>query len=168
MQNNRQPQTSLPAASGNYEPTEVNIQGIMIFMGILLVTVVVAHLVVTAMCRRFARHLTRADAQIMRGQVIPSVAASRVYFPFPREQSSPRTDLRTFRTQEDLELNSYAWIDRKAGIVRIPVDRAMELIAQQGLPVRAGANTDISGPSSLQLQQLRPLQSIPSGQENNQ
>jgi hypothetical protein len=37
---------------------------------------------------------------------------------------------------EDSLLKSYGWIDRERGIVRIPIDRAIEILAQRGLPVR--------------------------------
>ena len=37
--------------------------------------------------------------------------------------------------REDLLLDHYSWIDRSKGTVRIPIERAMELIAQRGLPV---------------------------------
>jgi hypothetical protein len=36
-------------------------------------------------------------------------------------------------------LATYDWVDQKAGTVRIPIDRAMELIAQRGLPMRTQA-----------------------------
>lgn len=100
--------------------------------------------------------------------MVPSVAASRAYFPLPREQVSPQADLQAFRTREEAELNSYGWIDRKAGVVRIPIDRAMDLIIQQGLPVRIGTNANKTGPSSLQLQQQRPIQFTPSGKKETQ
>ncbi len=56
--------------------------------------------------------------------------------PEPRLQPDPLRDLQTMRTEEDALLNSYGWVDRKAGVVRIPVQRALELLAQRGLPAR--------------------------------
>jgi len=56
--------------------------------------------------------------------------------PNPALQPSPRLDLRKWREEEDEAMNSYGWVDRKKGIVRIPVDRAMDLIAQKGLPTK--------------------------------
>jgi hypothetical protein len=56
--------------------------------------------------------------------------------PEPRLQPDPLQDLRALHAQEDAVMNSYGWVDRKAGVVRIPVQRAMELLAQRGLPVR--------------------------------
>lgn len=52
----------------------------------------------------------------------------------PALQRSPATDLIAFRKQEDQELRKLAWIDRNAGIARIPMGDAMKLIAAQGLP----------------------------------
>jgi DNA-binding GntR family transcriptional regulator len=33
-------------------------------------------------------------------------------------------------------LHSYGWVDRDAGIVRIPIERAIEILAERGLPTR--------------------------------
>lgn len=79
----------------------------------------------------------------------------------PRLQLAPDVDLQAFRAREDAELNSYGWIDRTAGVVRIPIDRAMELIAQRGLPARSETNKTELGPSSFDLQQKRPLSPQP-------
>jgi len=57
-------------------------------------------------------------------------------FPAPRLQVVAQQDLAAFRAREDAELHSYGWIDKDAGVVRIPIERAMELIAERGLPVR--------------------------------
>ncbi len=168
MQNSANPQSSGPAPGGGYEPIDVNIKGIMIFMAILVATVIFVQIVITTLSHRFASHAAQMDKRILEQQVVPSVAASRAYFPYPREQVSPRAELQAFRAQEDAELNSYGWIDRKAGVVRIPIDRAMDLISQRGLPVRTGTNDDRTGPSSLQLQQQRPLQFAPPRQEEKQ
>jgi hypothetical protein len=37
--------------------------------------------------------------------------------------------------KEDLLLDHYTWVDKSQGKVRIPIERAMELIVQRGLPV---------------------------------
>ena len=36
-------------------------------------------------------------------------------------------------------LTTYGWMDRNAGIVRLPIERAKELILERGLPVRGAA-----------------------------
>lgn len=56
--------------------------------------------------------------------------------PAPRLQVDAPADLAAMRAQEDQVLGSYGWVDRSEGKVRIPIDRAMDLIARRGLPVR--------------------------------
>lgn len=49
----------------------------------------------------------------------------------PRLQISPRADMAQMRAAEDKLLNNYGWIDKEKGVVRIPVERAMEIYAQR-------------------------------------
>src|SRR5437764_125754 len=56
--------------------------------------------------------------------------------PMPRLQSAPITDLGDMRAAEDQILTGYGWVDQPRGVVRIPIDRAMDLLAQRGLPTR--------------------------------
>ncbi len=65
---------------------------------------------------------------------------ARVLPPAPRLQVEPRAELHAYCEQQDKLLNSYGWADEHNGVVRIPVDRAMELTLQQGLPARAAAD----------------------------
>ena len=70
-------------------------------------------------------------------------------FPEPRLETNERTELHDFRLAEEKKLNEYAWVDKANGQVQIPIDRAMQLIVQRGLPVRpangaAGANNDVN------------------------
>ena len=57
-------------------------------------------------------------------------------FPEPRLQAEPRRELRQFREQEDHWLGTYGWTDKSAGLIRVPIEQAMELLLQRGLPVR--------------------------------
>src|ERR1700736_1250490 len=57
-------------------------------------------------------------------------------FPAPQLEIDERSQLDKIRLDEEQTLSSYDWVDQKAGTVRIPIDRAMDLIAQRGLPVR--------------------------------
>ncbi len=45
------------------------------------------------------------------------------------------------RTKEQQFLNTYQWVDRSTGVARIPLDRALEIIAANGLPKSIGADT---------------------------
>ncbi len=57
-------------------------------------------------------------------------------FPEPRLEEDERTELKDFRLREEERLNSYGWVDEKAGTVHIPIDRAMQLVVERGLLVR--------------------------------
>ena len=57
-------------------------------------------------------------------------------FPDPQLQKTPIADLKAIRAQEDKLLNGYAWVDQPKGVVRIPVERAIEVLAKRGLPSR--------------------------------
>ncbi len=54
----------------------------------------------------------------------------------PHIEEHPASELQALRQQEDMILHNYGWVDKKAGKVRIPIDRAMDLILQRGFPTR--------------------------------
>jgi hypothetical protein len=56
--------------------------------------------------------------------------------PTPRLEVNPTLDLKAFRTSEDQALNSYGWVDQSKGIVHVPIDHAIDMLAQKGLPSR--------------------------------
>lgn len=93
--------------------------------------------------------------QYAREAMRPPAARSAALFPPPRLEAQPALDLQKLRAAEDVHLNSYGWIDRTAGVTHIPIDRAMQLILERGLP-DVGANQ-----TPLQYMQARP-QEIPS------
>jgi hypothetical protein len=51
---------------------------------------------------------------------------------FATLQNTPQDDLRSYRRSKAAELEGYHWVDRGNGVVRIPIERAMELIAAGG------------------------------------
>ncbi|HEY1801092.1 MAG TPA: hypothetical protein VGG46_09180 [Terriglobales bacterium] len=65
-------------------------------------------------------------------------------FPNPRLEENERGQLNGFLTDEEKTLYSYGWADQQAGTVRIPIDRAMDLLVQRGLPVRPESADDSS------------------------
>jgi hypothetical protein len=72
-----------------------------------------------------------------RSQVAASEPAKA--FPQPQLQENEVLDLKAIRAAEDQVLHSYAWIDPEMNVVRIPIDRAMDLLAERGLPSRPPA-----------------------------
>lgn len=79
-------------------------------------------------------------------------------FPQPQLQDTPGALLKRMRAEEARTLNTYGWVDRSNGVVRIPIDLAMDLLLQRGLPVR-GTNGNSVGPSEYDLTTQRRLES---------
>ena len=101
----------------------------------------------------------RSSAQAARPRYYPPIAASPRLFPAtPRTGIASHADLKAFQSREETELNSYGWIDRQAGVARIPIARAMELLAQKKLGLQSNMIAFSAGPSTLELQQQRPAQ----------
>jgi hypothetical protein len=71
--------------------------------------------------------------EVRTGEVNSEVKAR---FPEPRLESDERTEIKDFRLAEERTLNSYGWVNQQAGTVHIPIERAMQLVAERGLPVR--------------------------------
>src|SRR5882762_9281488 len=54
--------------------------------------------------------------------------------PGPRLQPSPPRDMDELRAKDQEALNTYGWVDPSRGVARIPVERAIEIAAEKGLP----------------------------------
>ena len=126
--------TSPHASTVGHETTDVQIRGVLLFGLGLLVTAVAIHVLVWLLFTYFSgREAARVPPEyplaLGRDAQLP---------PEPRLQTNPREDLRLLRAREDEVLNSYSWVDRSAGIVRIPIDEAIKLTIARGLPARAG------------------------------
>ena len=137
-----------PAAPGAVEPlhpdvafehSDISARGVVITGYCVLAGAGVAALVVYGCFAFLAQY--RADSS-------PAPLAIEAHGtplpPQPRIQSSPRRDLAAQRAVEDSVLNKYWWVDRQKGVVGIPIERAMDLVAQRGIPRR-------TAPSDLKL-----------------
>ena len=122
-----EPRTDLQAS---YELSDLR-PGYIAFFGIglsvvLVISVVIASLIVHYKTVQHARQDTP----------IPRLAREREATPGPHLQVDANKDLRQMRAGEEAVLNSYGWVDKSSGSVRIPIERAMEILAKKGLPAR--------------------------------
>jgi hypothetical protein len=72
-------------------------------------------------------------------------------FPSPRLEEDERGQLNGIRLEQDNTLYSYGWVDEKAGTVRIPIERAMDLLVQRGLPVRSQNSSEASDTAPAEM-----------------
>lgn len=117
---------------GGHEHRDVNVVAVTRFGLGLAAGVVVAGFLMWFLFDRFAARETRSSP-------LPapmSMSDPEKEPPEPRLQPAPIVDLKEVRAAEEAILSHYAWVDPDKGIVRIPIDRAMDLIAKEGLPVR--------------------------------
>jgi hypothetical protein len=148
-----QPQGSQRLPGSGYEQRDVSAKWIFGIVAFLVAAGLVMHFCLAGMMQRLGRTPTPQDA--FAGAQRSSASVAELNTNVPHLQLSPPRDLEQFRAREEAELNSYGWIDRTAGVVRVPIERAMELVLQRGLPTRSGSNGDQTGPSSFELQQQR-------------
>jgi hypothetical protein len=130
-----------------FEREDLAPKPILVFLGSL----VLICLVVALVLRGMYSYLDRYDNlhQLPQSPLVqPSTASTRdvspgdiTNFPQPRLESDERLEINDFRMQEEKTLHSYGWVDQSAGVVHIPIDRAMQLLAQRGLPTRPQAGT---------------------------
>jgi hypothetical protein len=139
-------------ASAGYEQTDVKVTGIIVFLTSLAIFVAVCGVLAYGIGKVINARMNKEDgpnskwtktADIRQLGDLPSnpqmqnkIAEITKTFPTPRLQlDDGNQDIADLHAREDLLLDNYTWIDRSQGKVRIPIERAMELIAQRGLPV---------------------------------
>lgn len=136
-----------------YEVTDANTRGVFVFIVGLFISVGIFFVVCYAMGRIINNGMDRADGPVNKWNAANQIAPRKAIqsspaleqeqlakltqqFPTPRlELDDGNQDLADLHERENLLLDYYSWIDRSKGTVRIPIGRAMELIAQRGLPV---------------------------------
>ena len=146
--------------NGGYERSDIGVAGVLYFLVGLAVAGVLVHFVVTGLYSYLEK---RSEAgQVAVSPLVTNAPADtrhilRDYpqsaFPTPKLEEDERGQLNDIRLKEEQTLSTYDYIDEKAGTVRIPIDRAMDLIAERGLPVRTQA-----APASAPAESSKPAQ----------
>jgi hypothetical protein len=111
----------------DHERHDVNIRW-MAYFGVALVVLLVGSAVL--MLWLFGIF----DIEARRVDTPTRTAESQPLPPGPRLQASPAQDMREMLAAERRLLEHYAWVEPSAGVVRIPIERAMEWVVTQGLP----------------------------------
>jgi hypothetical protein len=122
-----------------YEVRDANIKALLQFAFWLAVL-----LAVTLVAMRFTFHVLNRVTPL--GPTASPFASTREIPTGPLLQANPHEDLVTFCAEQRQQVNTYAWINKAGGIVQIPIDQAMNIVLQKGLPSR----------TAQQAQQLAP------------
>ena len=94
---------------------------------------IVSLIVIYLICLMFAKFLVGPGTI---GRTAHDREATLDRFPHPQLQTNPPKDLQEYLQARNQELTTYGWVDRKNGIVRTPIERAIELLLKRGAPVR--------------------------------
>lgn len=139
-------------ASKGYEQSDARVSGIVVFLVVLSIVAVVIGGIAFGFGKFLNARMNKEDGPVSRWaqpvdvrplgnmasnpEMQKKVAESTQNFPMPQVQTDDgNQDVADLHTREDLLLNNYSWADQPQGKVRIPIERAMELIALRGLPV---------------------------------
>jgi len=148
-----QPHPVKPNGHADYERRDIGVSVIVYFLIGLAVALVAAYFVADGLYKYLDKR-----SEVDQPQVSPLVSNAQQDtrrippqygtdyqkylkgdFPAPQLETDERTELNDIRLREENVLSTYDYVDKNAGTIRIPIDRAMELLVQRGLPVRSQA-----------------------------
>jgi hypothetical protein len=118
-----------------YETRDTNTGAILNFLVILAIVLVLSGLTCWGIFKYFSANVADRPAT-------DSPFADTRQLPMgPQLQVYPREDWTTFRKSQEDSLHEYSWENRSAGIARVPIEEAMELLVKKGLPVQNAPQT---------------------------
>ncbi len=126
-------QNQKPAHSG-HETSDADVKPILTFLVGLFTLIVLVLVGMTFFFDFLHQRYEQAGTEIS-----PRLDTLQIP-PEPKLQVNPSQELREVRRWEDDRLHGYEWVDKETGVFRIPIDRAMELLAESGLPARRTTN----------------------------
>ena len=140
--------------NGGYERQDVGVAPVVYFLLALVVAGGLVHFIVSGLYS-YLEKTSKAQQTPISPLVTNAPSDTRHLsadyrdylkqnFPAPQLEIDERNQLDKIRIDEAQTLSTYDWVDQKAGTVRIPIDRAMDLLAQRGLPVRTQTGPDAS------------------------
>jgi hypothetical protein len=115
-----------PNGNPGHETTEVSPRLIIVSLGVLAVATLLVLLLVVGIFRFLkTTSITAPTTTAVQQQPLP---------PEPRIEIDAAQQFKGIKAREEHILSSYAWVDQNQGTVRIPIDRAIDLLSQRGLP----------------------------------
>jgi len=107
-----------------HEQSEVSVRLIVVSLAFLAVATLIILVLVVGIFRYFYDSNGTAEATRLSQPVVP---------PEPRIEVAPYEQLQQLRAKEDHVLSTYALLDKSNGTVRVPIDKAIDLLANKGL-----------------------------------
>lgn len=120
-----------------YEVRDVNLRNLVWLTGILAGVVIIVFVVIGLLYSFLNYNQTARSAPPP-----PLLEEAQGLPPGPLLQRNPKQDMQDMANEQNGILNNYGWVDKEAGVVRIPIERAMELTLERGLPTPTPEETD--------------------------
>lgn len=115
-----------------HEESDVNVGAIVRYGVGLLVVAIIVHVFLWWLLGAYGRQRDRAETQ-----VYPMAAGQQDRLPpFPRFQQYPQQELHELRAKQEALLKGYGWVNKDMGVARIPIEEAMKMVVERGLPTR--------------------------------
>jgi hypothetical protein len=124
---------TLPAGSPGYETRDADTTGVLKFLVVLGIVLVLTAVVCYALFRYYSAHAQNqaaSESPFAETRQVPSGPQLQVY---------PREDWLKFRAEQQKSLETLDWANRSAGIARVPIEDAMDLLVKKGVPVQGEA-----------------------------
>ena len=138
------PQKPTANPDAGHEHSDINLRAIIWFVVVLAAIVVSVDIAMWGMFKGLNR-LERSNDPIVSTL---AQEATRPGAPPPGPaplQTTPWADLKVFRAEQYAHLHGYGWVDETAGVARVPIDKAKEMLLKKGLPVRPELADDTEG-----------------------
>jgi hypothetical protein len=146
------PDLSVP--ENRHEHRDVNVFALGKFaIGLVIVTIFCVGLVAGVF-----QYLLHREGGVPASRMEHPATDARQLPPEPKLEETPALDLQEMRDAEDKLQTTYGWLDQDNGVVRLPIDRAMDLVVQRGLPSRqTGFQSAAAGVSVPTMSALGPV-----------
>ena len=122
-----------------HEVHDIQLRPILLFGLSLVIAAVVIHLALWWLMRVWTDRPLTPRVQLPPAAVTPGPMQGPALHPFPASELDQLLREQAQRTA------TYGWVDRQGGVVHIPIERAMQLLVERGLPARADAPTPTFG-----------------------
>jgi hypothetical protein len=117
-----------------YEESDVNHRTLLWWVTGLVATLAISVVASVLLFDTLERRALSLDPKFS-----PSAPLQNPPPPEPRLVTDEPQDLASVLKEEQARLHSYDWVDKPQGIVRLPIERALEVLAKEGVPSRASA-----------------------------
>ena len=141
-----------------FEQEDLSTRGVFAFMIGLAVTGFVIYFIIVGMYRFLdkyerSRMATASPLVTSKGAISRVVTQDDMDKLFkdngaPMLETNERGQFKDFLLNQENQLNSYGWVDEKAGVAHIPIDQAMDLIVKHGLPVLPADSSAAAAPAN--------------------